>query len=107
MSNVIYNEPFECEEWVWQIHDDTYLLKKYRQIDCGEYDGATGLFEYYYDFIILTCFDEKGTELFTARTYRDEDEMHFLSRSNGSLKENYFEMMEKIKQKLQVASIRD
>ncbi|UOY87726.1 hypothetical protein [Bacillus glycinifermentans] len=106
MSNIVYNEPFECEEWIWKIHDDAYLLKKYRQIDCECSDEDEELFEYYYDFIMISCFDEKGTHLFTARKYWDEDEIHLLSRPNGSLNGNDIEMMQKLKKKFHVANIR-
>ncbi|MFN2746474.1 MULTISPECIES: hypothetical protein [unclassified Bacillus (in: firmicutes)] len=107
MADLIYNEPFEPEEWAWKIGGDTYLLKKHRQIDC-EYseEDHEGFFEYDYDFMTLSCFDEKGTELFTARTYCDEDEMHFLSRPNGSLKDNERQVIEKIKKKFHVIDIR-
>lgn len=95
-DNLVYNEPFEIENLVWEIEGIKYYIYKYRQIDC---DMEVG---YYYDFIMLEFTNSDGDKLFKLRKYNHENDMSFLC--NPYLKKNEYlsHVLKILKEKYQV-----
>ena len=95
-ENLVYNEPFEIEKWVWKIKDTEYFINKYRKIDCDEEVG------YYYDFNMFEFSDINKNKLFTIRKYNDENHMSFLCNPYLIINEDVQEIVEKLKEKYKV-----
>ncbi|WPC39705.1 hypothetical protein [Clostridium sp. JS66] len=95
-KNLVYNRPFEFENFVWEINEIKYFINKYRQIDC---DNEA---DYYYDFIILEFADINGDKLFSIRKYNDENRMSFLCNPYLIVSEALPNILKKLKIKYQI-----
>ncbi|MDF2804836.1 MAG: hypothetical protein K0S61_4741 [Anaerocolumna sp.] len=93
---LIYNKPFEHENWIWEINDIRYYVNKYRKIDSDKEMG------FYYDFIILEFNDSNGERLFHIRKYHKEKRMSLFCNPYIVINTNLSEMILRLKGKYEV-----
>ncbi|MBM6616690.1 hypothetical protein [Bacillus suaedaesalsae] len=95
-EKLVYNVPFEVEEWSWEINDTIYHIEKYRLIEC---DSKAG---YYNDCNYFDVKNEENEISFPMKKYHREKRMNLYCDPYNVLKDDLNKMLELLQYKYKI-----